>query len=93
MEGQETPLSGGNVKGVVRIGNTVHRAMGPWSPSIKELLDTVVLCLEALCNLLIHRSDVAAYQKMIAEGHLDHYRREIIAFQHVRNQLELNLLP
>lgn len=54
----------------------------------KELLDTVVLRLESLCNLLIGRSHDPAYKKMIEEGHLDHYRREIASFQHVRDRLE-----
>lgn len=30
----ETLLSGGNVTTVVRIGDTVRRATGPWSPAI-----------------------------------------------------------
>lgn len=35
---EEQPLSGGNVTGVVRIGQRVHRATGPWSPAIHSLL-------------------------------------------------------
>ena len=58
----------------------------------KELLDTVVLRLEALCDLLLQRSNIPAYQNMIAEGHLDHYRREIASFQQIRSQLEDSLL-
>lgn len=34
----ETPLSGGNVTAVVRIGDTVRRATGPWSPAVQALL-------------------------------------------------------
>jgi hypothetical protein len=60
--------------------------------SYKELLDAVVLRLEALCDLLIQRSNIAAYQKMIEEGHLDHYRREIVSFLDARNTLEHSLL-
>jgi len=38
MMDEEKVLSGGNLTEVVRIGNTVHRAMGPWSPTIHTLL-------------------------------------------------------
>ena len=38
MDEQETPLIGGNVSTVVRLGNTVRRTMGPWSPAVHELL-------------------------------------------------------
>lgn len=34
----EEPLAGGNMSGVVRVGATVHRAAGPWSPTIHRLL-------------------------------------------------------
>ena len=34
----ETPLSGGNVTAVVRIGDTVRRATGPWSLAVHALL-------------------------------------------------------
>jgi Phosphotransferase enzyme family len=57
----------------------------------EEVIDTVVHRLEALCNLLIERSNDAVYQKMIVEGHLDHYRREITSLQHFRNKLEHSL--
>lgn len=60
--------------------------------TIEEVLDTVVHRLEALCNLLTERSKDPIYQKMIGEGHLDHYRREITSLQHYRNQLEHSLL-
>lgn len=36
MDGE--PLAGGNVNQVVRIGGTVRRAMGAWSPSVHALL-------------------------------------------------------
>lgn len=38
MDEEELPLSGGNVSTVVRVGNTVRRAQGPWSPAVHELL-------------------------------------------------------
>ena len=38
MMDEEKVLSGGNMTEVVRIGNTVHRVMGPWSPTLHHLL-------------------------------------------------------
>ncbi len=38
MDEEELPLSGGNVSTVVRVGNTVRRTLGPWSPAVHELL-------------------------------------------------------
>ena len=35
---QETSLTGGNVTAVVGLGDTVRRAMGPWSSSVDDLL-------------------------------------------------------
>jgi len=35
---QEVPLHGGNVTGAVRVGQTVRRAIGPWSASVHALL-------------------------------------------------------
>lgn len=34
----ELALSGGNVNEVVRVGDTVHRTAGPWTPTIHALL-------------------------------------------------------
>jgi Phosphotransferase enzyme family len=34
----EEPLSGGDVSGVVRVGETVRRPIGPWSPAVHSLL-------------------------------------------------------
>jgi hypothetical protein len=34
----ETPLLGGNLNQVVRIGDTVHRPAGPWTPTVHALL-------------------------------------------------------
>lgn len=37
---EEIPLTGGNVSaGVVRVGNTVRRPAGPWTPSVHALLE------------------------------------------------------
>jgi Phosphotransferase enzyme family len=39
MPGTETPLAGGNVNsGVVRVGDTVRRPAGPWTPAVHALL-------------------------------------------------------
>lgn len=38
---EEVPLGGGNSTTVVRIGNTVHRDAGPWTPSVHRLLRTL----------------------------------------------------
>ena len=37
-ESLEIPLPGGNVTGAVRVGDTVRRATGPWTPSVHALL-------------------------------------------------------
>ncbi|WP_022888526.1 phosphotransferase [Agromyces italicus] len=37
-EPQETELSGGNMEPVVRIGDTVRRVAGPWTPAVHTLL-------------------------------------------------------
>lgn len=34
----EQELTGGNTTGVVRIGDTVHREAGPWTPTVQRLL-------------------------------------------------------
>jgi phosphotransferase family enzyme len=36
--GQEVPLEGGNMTAVVRVGDTVRRAAGPWTPAVHALL-------------------------------------------------------
>lgn len=38
MSAQEEELAGGNVAKVVRIGDTVRRSAGPWTPTIQRLL-------------------------------------------------------
>jgi hypothetical protein len=39
MAGTETPLDGGNMNsGIVRVGDTVRRPAGPWTPAVHALL-------------------------------------------------------
>ncbi len=38
MRDDETPLPGGKLNLVVRIGDTVHRPAGPWTPIVHDLL-------------------------------------------------------
>jgi Phosphotransferase enzyme family len=39
MTGTETPLGGGNMSsGIVRVGDTVRRPAGPWTPAVHALL-------------------------------------------------------
>jgi hypothetical protein len=38
---QETPLAGGKLNLVVRVGETVHRPTGPWTPTVHALLSHV----------------------------------------------------
>jgi hypothetical protein len=38
MSDEEVPLTGGNITPVVRIGATVRRATGPWTPAVHALL-------------------------------------------------------
>jgi hypothetical protein len=44
-----------------------------------DLLPTVERRLEAVCDLLITRAEAGdeAYRRLVAAGHLDHYRREV----------------
>ncbi|HWS37279.1 MAG TPA: aminoglycoside phosphotransferase family protein, partial [Actinoplanes sp.] len=40
MSAEEIPLTGGNVSaGVVRVGDTVRRPAGPWTPAVHALLE------------------------------------------------------
>ena len=39
VDGTEETLSGGNMEPVVRVGGTVRRATGPWTPAVHRLLD------------------------------------------------------
>lgn len=36
---EEEPLSGGNTTMVVRLGDTVRRPIGPWTPAVHDLLN------------------------------------------------------
>lgn len=38
MTAREEPLPGGNLGGAVRVGNTVRRPTGPWTPAVHALL-------------------------------------------------------
>lgn len=38
MSDEEVPLTGGNITPVVRVGATVRRATGPWTPAVHTLL-------------------------------------------------------
>lgn len=38
---EEVELEGGNVGGAVRVGRTIRRPTGPWTPAVHELLDHV----------------------------------------------------
>lgn len=42
MQHEEAPLAGGNITAPVRVGDTVHRAAGPWTPTIHALLRHVL---------------------------------------------------
>ncbi len=57
----------------------------------EEILDAVERRLDALCALILGRIHDPVYRKMIDEGHLDYYRREIVSLQHHRTQLERHL--
>jgi aminoglycoside phosphotransferase (APT) family kinase protein len=59
-----------------------------------EVLATVEPRLQAMCTALIERAEKghAAFQKMIEEGHLDHYRQELLDWQIYRLQIEQNLM-
>lgn len=51
---------------------------------LDDLVPTVGRRLEASCALLIERSEAgdAIYQRLVDEGHLDHYRREVDFIRH-----------
>jgi Phosphotransferase enzyme family len=61
-----TPLRGGNVSsGVVRIGNTVRRPAGPWTPAVHALLSHL---------------DAAGFQGAPRPMGLDERGREVLSF-------------
>lgn len=41
MSDEEEVLAGGNSTDVIRIGSTVHRTAGPWTPAVHRLLSTL----------------------------------------------------
>jgi hypothetical protein len=55
-----------------------------------DLLETVERRLEALCALMVGRAagGDAAYQRLLAEGHLAHYEREIAFLRDHRQELQ-----
>ncbi|MEO7410598.1 MAG: hypothetical protein ABIU10_04670, partial [Sphingomicrobium sp.] len=55
-----------------------------------SLLLNVEHRLQAMCSLLISRarSGDIAFKKMVEEGHLAHYERELAALRHHREELE-----
>lgn len=65
MKDDEVVLAGGNMTLVVRVGDTVRRAVGPWTPAIHALLDH------------LHRNGFTQVPKAIG---LDEKSREIISF-------------
>jgi hypothetical protein len=64
-----------------------YRAYGLETP-YAETLNAVEHRLEALCTLLLERAHEPVYGRMIKEGHLDHYRREIATLREQRPALE-----
>ena len=54
----------------------------------EAILDAVERRLDALCTLLLQRAHDPVYRKMIDEGHLDHYRHDIVFLQQQRAHLE-----
>ncbi len=61
----EAPLDGGNLGGAVRVGDTVRRVAGPWTPTVHTLLDH------------LERSGFSGAPR--ARG-FDHQGREILTF-------------
>lgn len=58
-----------------------------------DILDFVERRLYAMCDWLIKGAEAQdpARLRLVNEGHLDHYRREIVAFQHNRARLQSRL--
>jgi hypothetical protein len=50
----EQPLAGGNVGGAVRVGDTVRRPVGPWTPAVHALLEYLAPRLRAVPRVLGH---------------------------------------
>jgi hypothetical protein len=51
---REIPLAGGNVGGAVRIGNTVRRRTGPWTPAVHALLGHLASRIPHIPRVLGH---------------------------------------
>jgi hypothetical protein len=67
MSETEIPLTGGSVTSVVRVGDTVRRAMGPWSPAVHALLKH------------LERSGFAGAPRVLG---IDEQGREILTYIH-----------
>jgi Ser/Thr protein kinase RdoA (MazF antagonist) len=66
---EEEPLSGGNVNVVVRVGDTVRRSAGPWTPAVHALLT--------------HLHEVGFHAAPRPLG-LDEHGREVLSWVHGR---------
>jgi hypothetical protein len=77
----ETPLVGGNLTSVVRVGASVRHAQGPWSPAVHALLR----------HLGWAAAGDGVAQRMIVEGHLTNYEQGLATLRHHRPALELRL--
>jgi thiamine kinase-like enzyme len=53
-DGREVRLPGGNVGGAVRVGNTVRRRTGPWTPAVHALLDYLASRIPGVPRVLGH---------------------------------------
>lgn len=65
MSSRETPLTGGNVGGAVRVGDTVRRPTGPWTPAVHALLRHV------------HAAGLDAVPEVLG---IDEQGREVLSF-------------
>lgn len=64
-ENTETPLDGGNITAVVRVGNTVRRSAGTWTPAVHALLDNL---------------EAAGFEAAPRARGLDEQGREVLTF-------------
>jgi hypothetical protein len=57
-----------------------------------DLLPAVERRLDAVCDLLVARAAAGdeAYRRLVAEGHLDHYRREVAFVRHHASEWRLS---
>ena len=74
-------------------GERFQRFCDAYGIAAREVLELVEPRLQALCSLMIEQANAgnAAFQRMIAEGHLAHYRRELMTWQSYRPIIELHL--